>query len=583
MTLSIKKFQWSIQEVDKESLMRLIGSNNLNEIISRILVNRGVVDSYKVSRFLFPTLRDSLPDPFHLLDMKKAAELIADAIENRQKIVIFGDYDVDGATSSALLRRFFSILDIEVDVYIPDRIDEGYGPTTEAFKILKEKGAELIITVDCGTSAFEAIDFANQIGLKIIVIDHHLSPDILPKAHAIVNPNRKDETSKYGYMAAVGVAFLTSVAIISTLRARNYFNKKKEPSLISLLDIVALGTICDVVPLEDLNRTFVVQGLKIINQLQNSGIRAFYDLLKLDCEITPYHLGYVIGPRINACGRVGQSWMGSKLLSTDDKEEAMVLALQLEQYNAERRAIEHSVFEQALIQAESYEDDAVFITVIGNDWHQGVVGIVAGRLKEIYNKPIAALSLSNGVCKASCRSINGVDFGSAVVAAKSEGLLLSGGGHKMAAGFTVAIENLEKIKLFLEKRFLEDIARMENKNLRYFDAFISPEGVNVKLAKEISQIGPFGPSNPEPKFMLKEVNIFKTNVFGENHLSCFVGKNYKSSKLLKVDAFRSIGTELGDALLSVKQPIDIIGSIRLNRWKGNEIVNFVIDDIIKLC
>ncbi len=583
MKISVKDFSWHIHEADESEVSLLIQKHQISEIIARLLVNRSI-PLERVKTYLNPTIRDTLPDPFHLKDMDKAVAVITKAILAKEKIVIFGDYDVDGATSSALLKRFFNMLNVEVEVYIPDRIGEGYGPTKDAFNKLKNQGFSLIITVDCGTSSFEALEFAKENNLKVVVIDHHLSSENLPPAEAIVNPNRRDETSKYGYLAAVGVAFLTSVALISKLRSEGYFIDKKEPYLLNLLDIVAIGTVCDVVPLEDLNRSFVVQGLKILNKQQNTGIRAFCKLLGIEHELTSYHLGYVIGPRINACGRVGESWIGSKILSTEDEIEASELAKRLEVYNAERRAIEYTVFEQALIQAKEQAKNNFFILVACENWHQGVVGIVAGRLKEIFNKPIAVVSILNDMGKASCRSIPGIDFGSAVVAAKEAGLLTSGGGHKMAAGFTLEMSKLEKVHHFLNERFLDELSKISDKNKRYFDAYVSVEGVHLKLAKEIEKIGPFGPSNPEPKFMLKKVYIVKHNIFGENHISCFVAcaNDKNNSKLLKLDAFRSLETQIGKIILSHTGPLDVIGHIRINRWKGNEITNFVIEDIIAL-
>ncbi|MGB4191754.1 MAG: single-stranded-DNA-specific exonuclease RecJ [Rickettsiales bacterium] len=580
--ISVKQFNWMLREIDQETINQFIRRLSSSEILARLLVGRNV-SLESAEQFLAPTLRECMPDPFHLLDMRKAAEIIADAVINKQKIVIFGDYDVDGATSSALLKRFFNLLNIEVIVYIPDRIGEGYGPSVEAFSHLKNQGAEIIITVDCGTAAFEAIDFANKNDLKVIIVDHHLSGDQLPKADAIVNPNRKDETSMYGYLAAVGVAFLVAVAVISVLRKKEYFLNKEEPNLMKLLDIVAIGTICDVVPLELLNRAFVIQGLKILNKRQNSGVQAFCQLLKLENELTTYHIGYVIGPRINAGGRVGESSLGSRLLSTDNLQEAIEIARKLELYNSERKAIEYMVFDQALEQAKLQSEDEVLIMVNGENWHQGVVGIVAGRLKEMMNKPVAVLTTDGEHCKASCRSVNGVDFGSAVVLAKEDGLLLSGGGHKMAAGFTLLKKNVPALKAFLHNKFTQELALLKNRGNRYFDAYISTESANIDFAKQIEKLGPFGPSNSEPKFMLKNIYLAKVNVFSDSNISCLIGckesKNLNS--LLKANAFRVIGTKLGDALLNKGyKNIDLVGYIRINRWKGRETAEFSIEDAI---
>lgn len=579
---SVKGFYWLLNKVEQEKVNQFIQKLDISEIMARLLVGRDV-SLENALQFLSPTLRDSMPDPFHLLDMDKGAQIIADAIINNQKIVVFGDYDVDGATSSALLKRFFTLLGMEVSIYIPDRISEGYGPSVNAFSKLKEEGADLVITVDCGTASVEAIEYGVNNGLKVIVIDHHLSGDILPAAHAVINPNRKDETSGYGYLAAVGVAFLVSVAITSLLRKKEYFKDKEEPQLIKLLDIVAIGTICDVVPLEPLNRAFVTQGLKILNQRQNPGVQAFCQLLNLENELSPYHLGYVMGPRINAGGRVGESCLGSKLLSTEDFEEALEIVNKLEVYNSERKAIEYSVFDQALEQAKLQSPDDALIMVSGENWHPGVVGIVAGRLKEAMHKPVAVLSLDGDNAKASCRSVYGVDFGSAIVQAKEEGIVIGGGGHKMAAGFNALQENLPAIKAFLHNRFTEELSKIEGKNNRSFEGYLSSNAVNLELAKQIEKIGPFGPSNHEPKFILKNIYIARTNVFAESHINCFIGCNETKNLngLLKANAFRAIGTDMGEALLnSSGETIDLVGYIKVNRWKGRESAEFSIEDVI---
>lgn len=541
------------------------------------------IEAANAPKFLKPTLRDALPDPFHLLDMEKAADIISSSIIAKEKIVIFGDYDVDGATSSALLKRFFALLGIDAQIYIPDRIGEGYGPTVQAFQTLKNQGAEVIITVDCGTAAFEAIDYGVNNGLKVIVIDHHLSGEELPKCHALVNPNRFDETSNYKYLAAVGVAFLLSVAVNSLLRKKGFFADREEIQLLSLLDIVAIGTICDVVPLLDLNRAFVVQGLKILNQRKNPGVVAFCQLLNLDSELTVYHLGYVIGPRINAGGRVGKSDLGARLLSTDDADEAIEIAKALELYNQERRAIEYNVYEQALSMAKGQSPDDALILIGGENWHPGVVGIVAGRLKEMFNKPVAVLSFLDGKGKASCRSIHGIDFGTAIVKAKENGLVLSGGGHKMAAGFTVDLAKLAELKSFLHVNFTQELSSIANRDCRYFDAYLSTSAVTLDFAKEIEQISPFGAANPEPRFLLKDVYITRSDIFALSHISCFIccATSRNLNKLLKANAFRAVDTELGKALLELNgKTCNLVGYIRINRWKGRENAEFIIEDLV---
>jgi single-stranded-DNA-specific exonuclease len=576
---SAKGFNWQLSNIDIGAVNQIKNRLNIEEILARLLVVRNITPDVAL-KFLNPTLRDFMPDPYHLKDMGKAVDLISDAVIKNKKIVIFGDYDVDGATSSALLKRFFGMIDINVDIYIPDRMTEGYGPSISAFTKLKDMGVDLIITVDCGTVSFEAIEFAIKSDMLVIVVDHHLSSEQLPPAQALVNPNRYDESSEYKYLAAVGVVFLLIVALNSKLREKDFFANIQEPSLLQLLDIVAIGTICDVVPLEGINRAFVKQGLKILNQRKNLGIDTFYNLLKMEGEITAYHVGYVIGPRINAGGRVGESFLGARLLSTNNLEEATEIVNKLEHYNSERKAIEFSVFQKALEQVNINNlEQSHLIMVNGENWHQGVVGIVAGRLKEMFNKAVAVVTIKDGFAKASCRSIVGLDFGSAVVKAKEQGLLISGGGHKMAAGFTAAAENLVALKEFLDSRFMIELSSWNNN--RFFDAYISVDTVNLDLANKIEQLAPFGAGNAEPRLVLQNVYIAKYNIFATSHINCFIAcaesKNF--SNLLKANAFRSVDTALGNMLINnCTKSINLVGYIRINRWRGKERAEFIIED-----
>lgn len=579
---SVKGFNWILKDIDQSNVLQLLNKLDVSEIIARILVGKKIHFN-EVKNFLNPTIREYLPDPFHFLDMDKAVQIAVDAIINRKKIVIFGDYDVDGATSSALLKRFFRSVNIDAEIYIPDRIDEGYGPSIKAFSYLKDTGAELIITVDCGTAAFEAINYAAQNQIKTIIIDHHLSGTVLPNADAIVNPNRFDEPSQYKYLAAVGVAFLFCVAVNSNLRKMNFFESKQEVSLINFLDIVAIGTICDMVPLEPLNRAFVVQGLKILNKQLNQGINAFCKLLNIEGLITTYHLGYVFGPRINAGGRVGEALLGSKLLSTESLDEALSIAKKLELYNQERKSIENTVFDQALEQTLALNKNDSLIMVAGENWHPGVIGIVAGRLKEIYNKPVAVLSIEDNIAKASCRSINFVDFGSAIVRAKEHNIIVNGGGHKMAAGFTVLKDKIPALKEFLLQEFYKDLEQSRNREDRYYDAHLSTGAMNIDLAKQVEQLGPFGPSNPEPRFILSNIFIAKASIFANNHISCFVGCRERGNltNLIKANAFRATESDLAEVLINSSNKIlSLVGYIRINRWRGRENVEFNIEDVI---
>ncbi|MDB2415148.1 single-stranded-DNA-specific exonuclease RecJ, partial [Rickettsiales bacterium] len=481
---SVSDSIWLMADIDERLALTLSQKFDFPEIVARILASRNV-DIDVVEEYIEPTLKSLLPDPFHLLDMRKAAERTVYAIENNESIAVFGDYDVDGATSSALLARYFRSLGIEPNIYIPDRIKEGYGPNTQALLHLHKCGVNLCITVDCGTMSFEPLAKAKEAGLDIIVLDHHISEEILPDALAVVNPNRLDETSEHGYMAAVGVAFIFAIAVNSLLRERGYFKDRKEPALMKLLDIVALGTVCDVVPLKGVNRAFVKQGLKVMQQRQNIGLKALADCAGVDSSLSTYHLGFVLGPRINAGGRVGQAGLGTRLLTTEDVDEAYKISQQLDIYNSERKTIEQLVLDEAFEQVENADKEAALIFVKNRNWHPGVIGIVAGRIKEKYNRPVAVIAIDeNGIGKASARSVSGVDFGVAVVAAYQSGLLIAGGGHAMAAGFSVEESKIDELYKFISKRFEKDLDNYKDKVIK-LGAAISLSAINIDLIKNI--------------------------------------------------------------------------------------------------
>lgn len=573
---SVKNFNWQLKSVDERKLINIIQQHELPEIMARLLAPR-VENIEEIPNYLNPTIKNFLPNPFHLKDMQIAADRIVKAIENKEKIVIFGDYDVDGATSSSVLRRYFNSINYQADIYIPDRILEGYGPSILAMNKLNDQNTDLIITVDCGTMAFEALAHAKKLGMDVIVIDHHLSGDILPEAVAIINPNRNDEPSEYKYLAAVGVAFLLAIAVNKLLKDKNIVSDSS--NLMALLDLVALGTVCDMVPLEGLNRAFVVQGLKIFSKNLNVGLNALKEIVGLQEAVSSYHLGFVLGPRINAGGRVGESSMGSNLLSSYDSNEALTYATQLNEYNEERKAIEVRVLEEAITQAQAYLNDPL-IMVAAENWHPGVIGVVAGRLKELYHKPIAVISLNNGIGKASCRSIKPIDFGSSIISAKDLGIISEGGGHAMAAGFTIREENISLLREYLNKNFIKFIDIISAKE-RFFDSYLSVNSVNNDLGKSIELVGPYGSGNIEPKFIIKDVYTLSAYQFGVNHLNVMLGSSgtSNSAKVMKAKSFRVVGTPLGDALISRKN-MHIIGSVKINRWRNAENAEFLIEDVI---
>lgn len=578
INLSATGRAWQVREVDERLVVAIAREHDLPEIVARVLVARGVEED-EVEDFLNPTLRNFLPDPSHLLDMDKAAGRIADAVIAKEKIAIFGDYDVDGATSSALLARYFRALGTAPILYIPDRMKEGYGPNTKALLALRGQGATLAITVDCGTLAFEPLEAAKKAGLDMIVVDHHLGEARRPEAVAIINPNRLDENSPHRQLAAVGVAFLLLVAVNRELRGRGFFSGRNEPDIKQWLDIVALGTVCDVVPLTGVNRALVSQGLKVMAARRNIGISTVLDMAKSDEKPNVYSCGFIVGPRINAGGRVGKSDLGVRLLATEDDQEAKQLAIELEQYNSERKTIEAMVLEQAMLQAEKMDENLPLLVIAGQGWHAGVIGIVAGRLKERFHKPVAVIAVVDGVGKASARSVTGVDFGASVIAALEEGLLVVGGGHAMAAGFTVEEAKIPALAAFLELRFTNYDLRTTNTKKLMLDGIVSISGASVELLEQLEKLAPFGQGNPQLRLCVQQVVNLKSDIVGEHHVKTLLIDRLSNTRLSAI-TFRCVGTKLGDALLAtVGKTIDVAGQLRLQEWNGKQTVSLTIDDI----
>ena len=571
--------KWTFSQVDERLSQGISQSFGLPEIIGRLLAARGIQFD-DVQDFLNPTIRTQLPDPSSLKDMDKAAARIVDAIMGGQKVAVFGDYDVDGATSSALLKRFFKALGSDLRVYIPDRIREGYGPNIPALLKLKDEGMDLVIAVDCGTTAFDALKAGREAGLDIIVLDHHRSDARMPDAYAVVNPNRLDDDSGQGHLAAVGVTFLAIVAVNRILRDRDFYaGQRPEPRILKWLDIVALGTVCDVVPLTGVNRAFVAQGLRVMAMRQNQGLVALGDVAKLSETPGAFHAGYVFGPRVNAGGRVGEAGMGARLLSTDDPLEAREIAEQLHNYNAERRDLERHVLEEAVVRAGESLQDAPVLLVDGEGWHPGVIGIVAARLKEKYNRPACVISFDGkGIGKASGRSVSGVDLGSAILSAKQNGLLVDGGGHKMAAGFTVSRDGLPALAAYIHQHILEQLdGKSYTPELR-IDGVLSLHALTMGLVEKLGRLAPYGAGHAEPRFVLAGVKIIKPRVVGENHVSCFI-QDTSGGASLKGIAFRAMDSSLGDILLkSGSAPIHVAGHVSVNEWNGRKTVDFQIVD-----
>jgi len=579
--VSINGKIWQQKSVNEEIVIELCRSFQISDLLARMVSSR--VDSIaKAEDFLMPKIKNLLPDPFHLLDMKKAVDRAVEAILNKQKIYIFADYDVDGATSSALLKNIFKDLGVVCDIYVPDRIAEGYGPTPFAMQKIKDSGVELLITVDCGAMAHEALKYAKDAELDVIVIDHHITTEILPEAIAIVNPNRVDEKSECKHLAAVGVAFLFATAILSNLKKQSYFTENLMPNLMKYLDLVALGTVCDMVKLTGLNRAFVSSGLKVMHQRQNIGIKTLYDIAGLHEVPKCYHLGFILGPRINAGGRVGQSSLGANLLSTDCVNEATKLAEELEKHNNERKVIEMLMIEEATEIAMNQQDNSLLF-IVREGWHPGVIGIVAGRLKEKFDKPVAVIALNDGIGKASCRSVAGVDFGAEIINAKIKGLLITGGGHAMAAGFTVVAEKIQELQEFLNNTFKISINKLENYKQAEYDLDLTVGSVNLNLMKELSNLEPFGQGNHEPIFKFDNLFVLKADIVGSKHIKCMLAPNKQGfrGKALQAIAFNSVGTSFEDVLLSPKaKNISALGTLKTNNWQDNYTVQLIIKDII---
>ncbi len=560
--------RWRARLADDRTALALAQRLEVPEIVGRVLAARGV-SLEGGEAFLAPTLRASLPDPCDFRDMARAAERLKRAIVERESAVVFGDYDVDGATASALLQRFFAAAGGRLGIYIPDRLSEGYGPNAPALLRLKEQGAALVITVDCGTLAYEPLAQAADAGLDVVVVDHHLAEPRLPRACAVVNPNRLDENGAHRQLAAVGVAYLLVIAVNRALRAAGWYGASRpEPDLLQWLDLVALGTVCDAVALTGLNRALVTQGLKVMARRGNVGLAALAAVAGLDERPGAYHLGYILGPRINAGGRVGRSDLGARLLTTEDLDEAEALAAELDDLNVERRAIERAVEEAALAQLARLEggpDGLVF--VVGEGWHAGVIGIVASRLVERYRRPAFVVALEGGVGKGSGRSIAGVDIGAAITAARQAGLLIDGGGHPMAAGLSVAAERLEELARFLGERLAPGLAEASGADSLGLDGALSVAGAGLELVRTLERAGPFGAGNPEPRFAIAGARVVRADVVGERHVRCILAGS--DGGRLKGIAFRSLDSELGQALLNARGlPLHVAGYLRADNWRG---------------
>ncbi|CAH2401347.1 Single-stranded-DNA-specific exonuclease recJ [Mesorhizobium ventifaucium] len=548
------------------------------DIVARVLAGRGV-SAEQTERFLDPTIRDLLPDPASLTDMGKAAARIAGAVVAREKVAIFGDYDVDGAASSALLKRFLTHFSVPAEIYIPDRIFEGYGPNPEAMRELVSRGATLIVTVDCGTNSAVSIDAANAAGADVVVLDHHQLGGPLPAAVAVVNPNREDDLSGQGHLCAAGVVFLALVQTGKILRGR--LPDAAPPDLLGLLDLVALATVCDVVPLTGVNRAFVVKGLQIARQQRNEGLAALARVSRIGEPVSTFHLAYLIGPRINAGGRIGDAALGSRLLATDDPVEARTIAETLDRLNQERQQMELEMLAAARVEADAElaggNGPAIVVTASSN-WHSGIVGLLASRLKDHARRPAFAIAFNaNGVGTGSGRSVSGFDLGRLVREAAIAGLIVKGGGHGMAAGITVERAKLGALRAFFEERAAAEVFRLQGEESLAIDGALAAEGATLGLLDALEKAGPFGAGHVAPVFALPRHRLADARPVGTNHIRAELQS--ESGGRIQAIAFRATDTALGEFLFKNRgKPVHVAGSLSGNHWNGNRTVQFRIVD-----
>jgi single-stranded-DNA-specific exonuclease len=572
---------------DAQNLALTISQQHgLPELLGRVLAARGVALG-DVPVFLDPSVKALMPDPASLAGMDRVAERIADAIVRRESVAIFGDYDVDGACSSALMARFLMAHDTPSRIYIPDRIFEGYGPNIAALETLVKEGAKLIVTVDCGTTSFETMAAAKRLATDILVIDHHQADETLPEVAGLVNPNRQDDVSGQGHLCAAGVVFLVLVAVMRVLRQRGYYsNGAVPPDLLADLDLVALATVADVVPLTGLNRAYVRKGLAVMKSRENVGLRALFDAAGLNQAPTTYHLGYILGPRINAGGRIGDAALGARLLTTEDETEAQKIAVLLDRLNKERKAIETQMLEEAFADADRRLSDTpdLPVVVVGSEtWHKGVVGLVASRLVERFGRPSCVIAWEKQAGSGaqsgtgSLRSVAGVDIGAAVRGAVSAGLLQKGGGHAMAAGLTVARERLGSVESFFARELADAASAARARVGLEVDGALVPSGVTDALMDLIERAGPYGQGNAQPRFAFPSVRVKFAKQVGEAHLRCVLEAT-DGSRLEGV-AFRAVGQPLGDLLQNTGgMPVHVAGSLKRDTWGGREKIELTIED-----
>ncbi len=567
---SCKGYFWKKKEINKHFTYNLIKKYKLNELTANILSTRGINEE-KYENFIQPKIKNLLPNPSKIKDLDKATEKILNNIFTKKKVGIIGDFDVDGISSTALLCSFFDALEHPYEIYIPDRIKEGYGPNINALLELSNKNCDLIITLDCGTTAHESINYIIEKGIKVIVVDHHQQADEIPKC-LVINPNRIDDTSGLKNLAAVGVTFLLLVSINRKLNESDLRTKKKKVNLLNFLDFVALGTICDVVPLDLLNRTFVTQGLKILNEMKNIGLKSLCSYFNLTKRIDEYHVGFVIGPKINASGRIGKASRGVELLLSKDSRRADIISDELNKLNLQRQKIERKVENQAL---DMINDKDEIICVSGVEWHPGVLGIVASKLTEKFMKPSIVISENTNLCSGSARSVGNFNIGEFISRAFSDGILEGGGGHKMAGGLKIKSEKIPLFQNYINSKKFNITMDLNKK----FEEFIEISFLNINFYESINKLAPFGVCNPKPKFCLQNCFVKFPRLVGNSHISCFLSDIY--GNVVKAIAFRANDNEIGKYLFKNNgKLLTMICSININNWEGKDEIQLIIEDII---
>ena len=566
---------WKLAESDERLILSFSQKNNVSPLLAKLLLIRNI-DDESVKNYLYPDINHFLPNPFLLKDMEKSVNRVISAIIKKEKIGIIADYDVDGSTSASILFKFLKHFSNKIIIKTPDRLSEGYGPNIRIMDEFKKLKVDLVFTLDCGTTSFDIIDNKKYDKIDLIVIDHHLSEINLPKVFAIINPNRIDETNEFKEFAAVGVTFLFLMAVRKKLRINNFFDtSNKEPNLMSLLDLVALGTVCDVVNLISYNRTFVKKGLELIKERKNISITQIIDNSNIQSTPISSDLGFIIGPQLNAASRINDSSLPLRFLISDNIAEIESISRKLILFNEKRKLIEANIYENALIQARKQENQN-FILVYNKDWHNGVLGIIASRLVAQFNKPTFVISFNNSVGVASARSIHSIDIGNIILEAKNKDILLAGGGHKMAAGLKININNIDKFMMFLKEKFKEFPKEIFYK-IEIFDSELSVNQINDNLLNIFDLMEPFGAGNPEPKFIIKDISIASVKTIKDKHLLIFFQNDFSIN--FNAICFNCIGTILGDYLLKFKIHKFTIGcTIKRNNFNNKSVPQIIIKD-----